>query len=123
MKILVVDDSNFVRSLVGKTLQINFPNLNLLMACNGIEGYNLYRSEKPDLIVTDLLMPEMNGWELLKLVREEDLSVKVIVFSADVQKANQDDIEKFGITAFLHKPFNKEKSEQLINIIKEEFSA
>ena len=123
MKILVVDDSNFVRSLVGKTLQINIPSLELLMASNGIEGYNLYRAEKPDLIVMDLLMPEMNGWELLKLIREEDLKTKIIVFSADVQKANREEIEAFGITAFIHKPFNQEKSDQLINLVKEEFGA
>lgn len=123
MKILVVDDSNFVRSLVGKALQINIPNSELLMASNGIEGYNLYRTEKPDLIVMDLLMPEMNGWELLKLIREVDLSVKIIVFSADVQKATRDEIEMFGITSFIHKPFNKEKAEQLINLVKEEFGA
>ncbi|MDR3584544.1 MAG: response regulator [Desulfosporosinus sp.] len=123
MKILVVDDSNFVRSLVGKTLQINIPSLELLMASNGIEGYTLYRAEKPDLIVMDLLMPEMNGWELLKLIREEDLTTKIIVFSADVQKANREEIEAFGITAFIHKPFNQEKSNQLINLVKEEFGA
>ena len=123
MKILVVDDSNFVRSLVGKTLQINIPISELLMASNGVEGYNLYRTEKPDLIVTDLLMPEMNGWELLKLIREVDPNVKIIVFSADVQKATRDEIEKFGITAFIHKPFNNEKADQLINIVKEEFGA
>jgi len=123
LKILVVDDSNFVRSLVGKTLQINIPLLVLLMASNGLEGYNLYRSEKPDLIVMDLLMPEMNGWELLKLIREKDLDIKIIVLSADVQKATRDQIEKFGITAFIPKPFNKEKTERLINLVKEEFGA
>jgi len=123
MKILLVDDSNFIRSLVGKTLQTNIPNLELLVASDGIEGYNLYRSEKPDLIVMDLLMPEMNGWELLKLIREVDLGVKIVVFSADVQKATRDEIETFGITAFIHKPFNKEKAEQLINLVKEEFGA
>ncbi len=123
MKILVIDDSNFIRSLVGKTLQSNIPNLELIAASNGIEGYNLFLTEKPDLIVMDLLMPEMNGWELLKLIREEDLNIKIIVFSADVQKATRDEIEKFGIRAFIHKPFNKEKAEQLINIVKEEFGA
>ncbi|KUO70335.1 MAG: histidine kinase [Desulfosporosinus sp. BRH_c37] len=123
MKILVVDDSNFVRSLVGKTLQINIPALELLMANNGVEGYNLYCTEKPDLIVMDLLMPEMNGWELIKKIREVDLNIKIIVLSADIQKATRDEIEQFGIIAFIHKPFNKEKAAQLINIVKEESGA
>ena len=123
MKILIVDDSNFVITIVSKTLQTNIPVLEILTASNGIEGYNLYRTEKPDLIVLDLLMPEMNGWELLKLIREEDLKVKIIVLSADIQKATRDEIETFGITAFLNKPFNNEKAEQLIHIIKEEYGA
>lgn len=123
MKILVVDDSNFVRTLVSKTLQTNFSDLELRAASNGLEGFNLYQAEKPDLIVMDLLMPEMNGWELLKLIREKDLDIKVIVLSADVQKATRDEIKKFGITAFIPKPFNKEKSEQLINLVKEEIRA
>lgn len=123
MKILVVDDSSFIKSLITKTLQNNFPTLELLMASNGREGYSLYRTQRPDLIITDLLMPEMNGWELLKLIREEDNQVKMVVFSADVQKATQEEIEKFGITAFIHKPFNNEKAEQLIKIVKEEFNA
>lgn len=123
MKILVVDDSNFVRTLVSKTLQTNFSDLELRAASNGLEGFNLYQAEKPDLIVMDLLMPEMNGWELLKSIREKDLDIKVIVLSADVQKATRDEIKKFGITAFIPKPFNKEKSEQLINLVKEEIRA
>ncbi len=123
MKILVVDDSNFIKSLVTKTLQNNIPTLELSVASNGIEGYSLYRTEKPDLIITDLLMPEMNGWAFLKLIREEDLKVKVIVLSADVQKATRDEIEKFGITSFIHKLFNSEKAEQLINIVREAFNA
>ncbi len=89
MKILIVDDSNFVRSLLGKTLQNSLTNSELIMASNGIEGYNLYRTENPDLIVMDLLMPEMNGWELLKLIRQVDQSIKIIVLTADVQKSNK----------------------------------
>lgn len=123
MKILVVDDSNFVRSLVVKTLQTNIPDSEIKTANNGISGYNLYRTEKPQLIVMDLLMPEMNGMELLQLIRQTDQSVKIIVFSADIQKATRDEIEKFGITSFIHKPFNKEKADQLINTVKEEFGA
>lgn len=119
MKIMVVDDSFFVRTLITKTLQ-NIPEGEIVTACNGQEAYDLLTKENPNVIVTDLLMPEMNGWELIKLIKQENQSIKIIVISSDIQTATRTELEQLGISAFINKPFNNEKADLLIKLIKGE---
>ncbi|MEC1719029.1 response regulator transcription factor [Schinkia azotoformans] len=118
MKILIVEDSMFVRNVIKKVILENIPNCEVLTANDGESGFNLYQEYKPDLITTDLLMPNLSGQDLLKKIREIDKETKVIVISADVQKATRDEIEELGILGFINKPVTGEKADLLINLIK-----
>ncbi|OQB14394.1 MAG: chemotaxis-specific methylesterase [Firmicutes bacterium ADurb.Bin193] len=69
MKILVVDDSQFVQKYMSKLLKEQFPNSELFLAGLGEEAYKIYQQEKPDYIITDLLMPGIDGKMLIKLIR------------------------------------------------------
>ncbi len=119
MKILIVEDSMFVRNVIRKVILENIPDCEVLTANDGENGFNLYQEHKPDLITSDLLMPNLSGQEMLKKIREIDNETKVIVISADVQKATRDEIEELGISGFINKPVTGDKVDLLMNLIKE----
>src|SRR5947209_17449449 len=68
MKILVVDDEMAIRDALGRKLRRD--GFNVFLAGNGIEGLRLYHAERPDLVVLDIVMPEMNGLTVCQRIRE-----------------------------------------------------
>lgn len=119
MKVLIVDDSIFIRKFVEKYIKESFPEANLFFAESGEQGYDVYKLEKPDVIITDLLMPGMGGKAFLELVRQSDNEVKMIVLSADIQKIVRDEIEQMNVMEFFNKPLNPNKIVRMISILKE----
>ncbi|MEH1969621.1 hybrid sensor histidine kinase/response regulator [Nostoc sp.] len=102
--ILMVDDRWENRTVITNLLQpLGF---NVVEASNGKEGLEIAIALKPDLIVTDLLMPEMDGFELIKHLRHtpEIQNVKIIVSSASVFEVDQHRSLQAGGNAFLSKP-------------------
>ena len=79
--VLVVDDSAFDRRLMGQLLE-SLPNIKLTFANNGREGLAVIESEKPAVILTDLIMPDMEGLELVKEVRAKHPYISVILVTA-----------------------------------------
>ena len=119
MKILIVDDSQFFQGFLKKLFIKYLPEAELIMANNGRDAYALYEQERPDFIITDLLMPEMNGQEFLHMVKESNPKVKVIIITADIQKATREEVEKMGVLAYFNKPLNNEKAGELLALLKE----
>ncbi|MCX7657396.1 MAG: response regulator, partial [Oscillospiraceae bacterium] len=93
MKILVADDSSFIRTVIVKKLGDEFPAAEIIPCSNGKEAYEKFILLKPDVMLTDLLMPEMTGEELLKKLKSEGHNVKTIVVSADVQSRTREEIK------------------------------
>lgn len=119
MKVLLVDDSNFVRQFIKKYLIQLDPSLEIKQACTGEEGFDCYLRLKPDLIITDLLMPGMGGEAFVRKIRENDASIKIIVLSADVQKSVKDELYSLNVTAFLNKPVTMDNIKLISDIIEE----
>src|SRR5271156_5317242 len=80
-KILVVDDSSFDRQLIGRLLE-PLTDLKLVFACNGNDGLAAITREDPAVILTDLIMPDMEGLELVQRVRAQHPSLSVILVTA-----------------------------------------
>jgi two-component system, chemotaxis family, chemotaxis protein CheY len=119
MKVLIVDDSIFIRKFVEKYIKESFPDAYLFFGESGEQGYDVYKVERPDVIITDLLMPGMGGKAFLQLVRQSDNDVKIVVLSADIQKIVKDEVEQMNILEFFNKPLNTEKLQRMISILKE----
>lgn len=79
-KVLVVEDETSIRNLYKEELIDE--GYGVVTAGNGLEGYELFKKEHPDLITIDLKMPEMNGIELLDKIRKEDKNIPIIIYSA-----------------------------------------
>jgi len=120
LRVLIIDDSRFVLQIVKKAIIGNIEGIEILTASNGVEGYAAYQEYNPDAIITDLLMPEMNGRDLAENIRRNDKSTKIIVLSADIQKTTREEMQKIGISAFINKPINEEKIAYILSILREE---
>jgi CheY-like chemotaxis protein len=115
-KILVIDDSKVIRMRVRDMLPEG--NFEVLEAKDGLEGYNLIRSENPNLIMLDFLLPKMSGWEVFQEIqREENLkSIPLVLMSGRKEEVVEKIPEPFEHFAFIEKPFDQK---QLVQAIKE----
>jgi len=81
MKIVIADDSSLLRDRIRSLLNSINHNSVVYEAENGVEALQLIREEEPDLAILDIRMPEMNGIEVLKKIREMKMKVKVCILT------------------------------------------
>src|SRR6185295_10712868 len=105
-RVLLIDDEEYVRMTLTQALEDD--GHEVIVAINGQDGINRYKAEKPDLVVTDVLMPEKEGIETVLELRRIDPQAKIIVISGGGRINNLDFLDvarKFGAAAALKKPF------------------
>lgn len=107
-KILIVDDAAFMRMMIKDILTKNGYNV-IGEAANGVEAVEKYGQLKPNLVMMDITMPEMNGIDALKKIRETDGSANVIMCSAMGQQAMVIESIQAGAKDFIVKPFQVER--------------
>ncbi|MDB5275686.1 MAG: transcriptional regulator [Ferruginibacter sp.] len=103
--ILLIEDNNDVRSNIVEILAL--AGYNVISAENGKVGLEKAIKYSPDLILCDIVMPALDGYEVLKAI-QANISIKHIPFIFLTAKANNDDIKKgleFGADAYITKPF------------------
>jgi len=106
MKVLIADDELRLRKVVA--LHLKKSGLDVIEVSNGAQAIEKAKEEVPDVIVLDVMMPELNGLEALEKIKEDNnlKNIPVIMLSA---KATQDDIKKgveLGADTYLTKPFS-----------------
>ena len=106
-RILVVEDETSLNDLLQDALRMN--GYETISAKHGLETLRLVRDDKPDLVILDINMPQMDGFEVLKKLRKENNDIPVIVLTARDQK--DDKAIGFGLGAddFVTKPFGLEE--------------
>lgn len=105
-RVLIVDDDPAMRMLCSVNLQIE--GLVVLEAADGRRGLEQARSERPDLVVTDVAMPGLDGFQLAGALRgdERTREIPLIFLSADTEPANAARAQELGALAYLTKPFD-----------------
>ncbi|TSC94021.1 MAG: Response regulator containing CheY-like receiver, AAA-type ATPase, and DNA-binding domain [Parcubacteria group bacterium Licking1014_1] len=102
MKILIADDSQFMRKVLKDILNAA-GHTDLVECADGKECMAKYASEKPDLILLDIIMPELDGMEVLKKIGHE---AKIVVISAVGQEKMVEEAKKLGALDYIVKPFD-----------------
>ncbi|NLX35067.1 MAG: response regulator transcription factor [Chloroflexi bacterium] len=102
--VLIVDDEERLRALVRTYLERE--GYRVLTAANGREALRLTRSEKPDLIILDIMMPEMDGYEYVRQHRAESLPGAIIMLTARVDDADAVLGLELGADDYVTKPFS-----------------
>lgn len=107
-KILLVDDASFMRMMIKDALTKNGYS-DLYEASDGVEAVSKYSEIKPDLVIMDITMPNMDGLEALKAIKKIDPKANVVMCSAMGQEAMVIDAIKSGARDFIVKPFKPER--------------
>jgi two-component system chemotaxis response regulator CheY len=102
-RILVVDDSALSRRISRSILEE--AGHEVIDAEDGIAAIELYYLNKPDLVLLDMTMRGMNGFEVLEKLRQIDPQVRVVVGTADIQSSTREMTRQGGAMAFINKPF------------------
>ena len=112
-KIIIVDDEVHIRALLEQSLEEleEDHGVEILSAENGQEGLDVIREERPGLVLLDVMMPMMNGYDVCRSIREDPelADVKVILLTAKGQEADREQGVKVGATAYMTKPFDPDE--------------
>ncbi len=106
--ILIVDDAAFMRMMIKDILTKNGYNVSGESE-NGVEAIKRYEELKPDLVIMDITMPEMDGIEAVRRIKANDPAARIIMCSAMGQQAMVIDAIQAGARDFIVKPFQPER--------------
>jgi len=114
--ILIIEDDPLFRKLLCTWLESD--NYQIFEADDGVAGLELYAKNKPDLIITDIVMPEKEGIEVIQKIREDDPTIPIIAMSAGGSRHTESYLRysaKFGANVTLEKPFKKKELLKAMN--------
>lgn len=107
MKVLIVDDEDVIRQMVGRVLK--YMAIESEGAENGFQALERLKTGRFDIIIADIRMPNMDGMELLKVVRMENPDIDVIIMTGHAAKYSYVDVVEAGAADFINKPFSVEE--------------
>jgi two-component system alkaline phosphatase synthesis response regulator PhoP len=108
-RILLVDDEPSIVKMVGKRLEVE--GFNVLVAMDGQDALAKARAEAPDLIVLDLMLPKLNGYEVCTMLKQDARYQKtpIIIFTAKTQDKDEKMALECGADAYMRKPFRAQE--------------
>ncbi len=114
--ILIVDDAGFMRKMVQTHLS-KAGYTDFIEGEDGQRAIDIYKEQKPDLVIMDITMPNVDGIEALRQIKAIDSDAKIIMCSAMGQEAMVMEAIKLGALDFIVKPFKAERIIQTVNKI------
>ncbi len=114
--ILVVDDDDMMRAFIRELLQLN--NYTVSEAANGKDGLKHFREDTPDLVITDIIMPEMEGISFIRQLREHNKDIPIIAMTGNVHGRMEEYLtisSQIGADEVLRKPIKSEEFLSTIN--------
>ncbi|UKV13252.1 response regulator [Thalassospiraceae bacterium SW-3-3] len=105
-KILFIDDDNMVRQTITEGLRAS--GFTVVSASNGQQGLENFLRAKPDIVITDIIMPDKDGLNAIQEIRKKDLKIPIIAVSGGGRTHNMEFLdlaEQLGANATIAKPF------------------
>jgi signal transduction histidine kinase/ActR/RegA family two-component response regulator len=113
-RILVIDDEEFVRSVLSRTLAQ--ADHQVTLAEDGGKGVQIFKEGKFDIVLTDLGMPGVSGWEVCRMIKEVSPRTPVGMITGWGDERNRSKMEEYGLDFFISKPFDLA---QILNVVAE----
>ncbi len=110
-KLLIVDDEAHIRMLLEQTLEeLEDDGVNFYSAQNGEEAFEIIKTEQPQLVFLDVMMPKMNGMEVCRKVKKELAlnEVFIVLLTAKGQELDRQKGQEVGADLYMTKPFDPE---------------
>lgn len=114
MRVMIVDDAIFMRLTLKQIVESEGFEV-VAEASNGADAVTLYKTERPDLVLMDITMPDMDGIEALKQIHEYDRNAEVIMISALGQQTKIVEAIQSGAKNFIVKPFEEKKIRDVLS--------
>lgn len=114
-KILLVDDEPSIVKMVGKRLEVE--GFDVVVAMDGQDGLKKAQTENPELIVLDIMLPKLNGYEVCTMLKQDTRyqKIPILMFTAKAQEKDEKLGLECGANAYMRKPF---KAPELIEKIR-----
>ncbi|MCW2275876.1 response regulator [Rhodoblastus acidophilus] len=115
MTILTVDDSRTMRDMLN--LALSEAGYRVVHAIDGEHGLEVLRAEKPDIVITDINMPRLDGYGFIEAVRDDPgfRNLPILVLTTENAPDKKERARKAGATGWIVKPFNAEK---LVSVVR-----
>lgn len=119
-RILLVDDEPSIVKMVGKRLEVE--GFEVLVAMDGQEGLTKARAEQPDLVILDLMLPKLNGYEVCTMLKQDARfqKIPIVLVTARAQEKDERLGMECGANAYVRKPF---RAQELLEQIRALLSA
>jgi DNA-binding response OmpR family regulator len=116
-KVLLIEDDVDMSEAVRLRLESN--GYEVVVAHDGLEGFDMARTQKPDLIILDVMLPKMDGFTVCRMLKYDESykNIPVIMFTARVQKTDIQHGTEVGANAYVTKPFKAEELLAQINTL------
>ncbi len=114
MNILLVDDSRTIRAIQKNVLK-QLGHEDITEASDGMEALTVVAGRRPDLMIVDWNMPNMDGITLVRKIREKDKQIPIIMCTTEAEKTRVIDAIKAGVNDYVIKPFTPESLSEKIN--------
>ncbi len=116
MNILIVEDEEYNLVLIKDVTEMFYPEAKISVAMNGKEGYDILINNSFDIILSDINMPEMNGYELIDKIRNElQLSIPAVAITAFAIKGDKEKILDAGFDDYISKPIDINEVQKLLS--------
>lgn len=114
MKVLVVDDNRALASTIRDILEDD--GIEVMSANDGVDGYSVYLTFRPDMVITDIQMPRRSGVEMMHRIRIHNPMIKTVYMSGNMNSIRPflfDEAKKYPVR-FFEKPFSLESLKQAV---------
>ncbi len=122
MNILIADDESVIREGVERTILAHFPTFNVSLASDASEAASVLEREPIDVVLTDILMPGLNGLEFMRVSRRKYPNVKWVVISAHSEFSYAQKAVQLGARDYLLKPIGKQRLTELMESLQAEIA-
>jgi chemotaxis protein CheY-P-specific phosphatase CheC len=116
--VLICDDSNLARKQMARALPAEWQQ-NIQFAGHGGEALDILQRQSIDLLFLDLNMPILDGYQVLAAIQQQQLSVKTIVVSGDIQPEARERVLSYGALDFIKKPVDQQKLNHVLGLVEQ----
>ncbi len=116
--VLICDDSNLARKQMARALPAEWQQ-NIQFAGHGGEALDILQRQSIDLLFLDLNMPKLDGYQVLAAIQQQQLSVKTIVVSGDIQPEARERVLSYGALDFIKKPVDQNKLNHVLGLVEQ----
>lgn len=107
--ILIVEDNPAAKKIISRMVTMQFPDAAVYLAGDGVIGVELFKKHTPDIVITDINMPGMDGVQMANEIKSLKPDTKFIVFTAYKEEQFLEQFSRIGARTYLMKPFDLEE--------------